>query len=292
VFVRGVPVEDEAELQRVVEAVWCPRMAATSRQQRVYRVTEDRGGMRGLTRYVGLHFQKESQQPEHGWRGHRFRASWGYFARRRSVLREEARAALQADRRWFKAHARARRAAGTDSPPIELVERCVELLEDEEERARWELVHVNPVKVVTTTTNGRGGRLASDEPQHLEDEPQRLDHEEREADDVALHAHYVPERTVLEGRSGSSLNRGLTGGVAAGGPATRQGPAAGGNCPAVLLQDVQSYEHVQNEQDDAGCSVEHLQSDAHSGHDRPQALPALLGLHELADLRSRNERGQ
>lgn len=284
VFVRGVPVEDEAELQRVVAAVWCPRMAAAEKQQRVYRVTEDRGGMRGLTRYVGLHFQKESQQPEHGWRGHRFRASWGYFARRRSLLREEARESLRADRLWFKAHAIASQAAGNDSPPIELVEIVVENLEHADARARWELVHVNPVDRATTAANRRRP-LADDESQNLDDEQKGLDHEERDGNEETVHADYAPEWTVLEARRCASRVAAHAGGGAAGRPATREGPAAGGSCPGVLLQDVQAYEYVQDEQDDASGSVDDLQSHARGGHDRPQALPALGGLHELPDLR-------
>jgi len=95
VFVRGVPVEDADELHEVVADVWCPRMDAASEQQRVYRVREDRGGMRGLTRYLSLHFQKESQAPPIGWRGQRFRATRGYFLRSRAELRCEARRALR-----------------------------------------------------------------------------------------------------------------------------------------------------------------------------------------------------
>lgn len=94
-FWRGVPIDQEHELQRVIASVWCPRMKAAEHQQRVYRVSEDRGGMRGLTRYVSLHFLKESQQPPKGWRGQRFRASRGFFVRPRSVMREEARKALK-----------------------------------------------------------------------------------------------------------------------------------------------------------------------------------------------------
>lgn len=102
VFVRGVAVADRRELWRVVSAVWCPRMDATAAQQRVHQVDEDRGGMRGLTRYVGLHFQKESQAPPKGWRGQRFRSSRGYFVRPRVQLRDEARDALRLKRLVWK----------------------------------------------------------------------------------------------------------------------------------------------------------------------------------------------
>jgi hypothetical protein len=109
-FVRGVSVDDREELQALVASVWVPRMiehwdrseryaASAFRQQRVDVVHE----MRGLTRYVALHFLKESQAPPKGWRGQRFRASQGYFAESRAVVREQARESLRAGRRLWKA---------------------------------------------------------------------------------------------------------------------------------------------------------------------------------------------
>jgi hypothetical protein len=101
-FVRGVPVSAERELWEVVSDVWCRHLDALPRLQNVYRVDDDKGGMRGLTRYVGLHFQKESQAPPQGWRGQRFRASRGYFTRSRLELRAQARASLQVRRDAWK----------------------------------------------------------------------------------------------------------------------------------------------------------------------------------------------
>jgi hypothetical protein len=97
VFWRGVGSDEDA-LSSVVLPAWCRRVDALPRAQWVGRVSEDHGGMRGLTRYVGLHFQKESQAPPKGWRGQRFRASRGYFVRPRMMLRQEARASLQVKR--------------------------------------------------------------------------------------------------------------------------------------------------------------------------------------------------
>lgn len=129
VFWRGVPVEDESELWRVTSGVWCARMTALPRLQWVARVSEDRGGMRGLTRYVSLHFLKESQAPPAGWRGQRFRASRGYFVRPRSELRQEAGRALRLKRLI--------RVLGDEG---------LALLELEEREAQdWSLVHVRPV---------------------------------------------------------------------------------------------------------------------------------------------------
>jgi hypothetical protein len=97
-FVRGVPTEDADELQERVGRVWCPRMEARPEQQRVYLVDEDKGGMRGLTRYVAMHFLKADQAPPKGWRGQRFRATAGYFNRPRWELRRDARESLRVSR--------------------------------------------------------------------------------------------------------------------------------------------------------------------------------------------------
>jgi hypothetical protein len=154
-FVRGVPVEEREELQQVVAAVWVPRMVerwdrstAYARKafelQQVYSVSEDKGGMRGLTRYVGLHFQKSSQSPEHGWRGQRFRASRGYFVRARTQLREEAKRSLADGRRLYKAVAWADAICGPTGQADEfVVDRCLELLEEREldqAEGTWRLV--------------------------------------------------------------------------------------------------------------------------------------------------------
>ena len=48
----------------------------------------------GLMRYVAQHFQKESQAPPAGWRGHRFLKSRGYFDQGMPEARAEARESL------------------------------------------------------------------------------------------------------------------------------------------------------------------------------------------------------
>jgi hypothetical protein len=123
-----VPTEDERPLWEVASSVWCARIDAARAQQRVYRVLEDKGGMRGLTRYVGLHFQKESQAPPKGWKGQRFRASRGYFVRPRTELREEARRALKLKRLMH-------RGFDADTAALELAAA---------EQTKWELRRLNP----------------------------------------------------------------------------------------------------------------------------------------------------
>ena len=53
-------------------------------------------------RYLALHFQKESQAPPHGWRGHRFIKSRGYFLEPMPAMRARAREALQFRREVWK----------------------------------------------------------------------------------------------------------------------------------------------------------------------------------------------
>lgn len=93
-LVKGVPVEDAEQLRDVVTRVWCSREDAEPWAQFVGPVSE----AGGLMRYLALHFQKESQAPPKGWRGHRFRCSSGYLVRPASVLREEAKRSLRLKR--------------------------------------------------------------------------------------------------------------------------------------------------------------------------------------------------
>lgn len=96
---KGVPVDDAEELQEVLAAAWCARVDAEPRGQKVTPVHETGG----LMRYLALHFQKESQQPPKGWRGHRFSATRGYLAEPMELARDRARQALRLRRELWKA---------------------------------------------------------------------------------------------------------------------------------------------------------------------------------------------
>jgi hypothetical protein len=103
-FVKHVPATEEAiaTVSQVVEEVWCPRVDARIEGQAVVPVEE----MKGLTRYVAMHFQKESQSPPDGFRGHRFTHSRGrrpYFSVDMPTAREEARDSLFEGRAAWKA---------------------------------------------------------------------------------------------------------------------------------------------------------------------------------------------
>jgi hypothetical protein len=131
-LVKGVPVADLEAFGEVVRRVWCEREDAVPEAQYVGEIAE----AGGLMRYLALHFQKESQAPPKGWRGHRFRASNGYLVRPASVLREEAKRSLRVKRLIHR---------GVDAETVEL-----ELAVQAE--TVWSLVHVNP-----STVDLRGG---------------------------------------------------------------------------------------------------------------------------------------
>lgn len=76
-LLKGIPREDAERVAEVVKSVWCSRhdVVASPDAQWVGPVSE----FGGLMRYIALHFQKESQRPPDGWRGHRFLKSRGYL---------------------------------------------------------------------------------------------------------------------------------------------------------------------------------------------------------------------
>lgn len=96
---KGVPTEDAEELQAVLAGAWCERVDALPKGQYVGTINE----AGGLMRYLALHFQKESQQPPKGWRGHRFRTTRGYLGVPLEHARDQAREALRLRRELWKA---------------------------------------------------------------------------------------------------------------------------------------------------------------------------------------------
>ncbi len=97
-LLKGVPVEDLAQAQEVLVRVWCDRVDAEPAGQYVGLV-EHAGG---LMRYLALHFNKQSQAPPKGWRGHRFLHSRGYFPEGIQTGRAQARDDLQVKREVYK----------------------------------------------------------------------------------------------------------------------------------------------------------------------------------------------
>jgi hypothetical protein len=96
---KGIPTTDREELRDLAGGVWCKHVDAEMDAQHFDVVTETGG----LMRYLALHFQKESQQPPKGWRGHRFRTTRGYLAQPMEAARLEARQALRFKRELWRA---------------------------------------------------------------------------------------------------------------------------------------------------------------------------------------------
>ena len=93
-LLKGVPVDDVEHAREVIARVWCGQVDAEPARQHVGAVS-DAGG---LMRYLALHFQKESQSPPKGWRGHRFTSSRGYFPDGAAAARERAKRSLRLGR--------------------------------------------------------------------------------------------------------------------------------------------------------------------------------------------------
>lgn len=142
---KGVPVERVDELRQVVVERWCARVDA----EPVGQWVEEVGNGVAVTRYLSkmlAHGLKAEQAPPIGWRGHRTSQTRGYLVRPASVMRQEARAALAAKRRLWRAFNRMLDVTdGLDVPDI--TEAIYAELEERENAARYELVRVNPSTV-------------------------------------------------------------------------------------------------------------------------------------------------
>lgn len=130
---KGIPADAAEELHAVIAAAWCARVDAAPRGQHVQAISETGG----LMRYLALHFQKESQQPPQGWRGHRFRTSRGYLAERLPEARERARQALRLRRELWKAE----KAGMTGEAALEAAQRALY----EANEMAWSLVRLTEI---------------------------------------------------------------------------------------------------------------------------------------------------
>lgn len=119
VLLKGVQEADVHLVAEVVAKVWCPRVGGSPKAQYVGTV-ENAGG---VMRYIALHFQKSSQKPPAGWKGHRFLHSRGYFAGPMPAMRAQARESLNFKRAYWKLEqALAAQAPGVEFAPDELHE--------------------------------------------------------------------------------------------------------------------------------------------------------------------------
>jgi len=138
-FVKGVPVGDVAEFERLAVEMWCRYVDAEPVGQ---YVAEIRSAV-GLTKYVTEHFMKASQRPPEGFSGQRFCASRRYFGESVTVATARARAhdSLGLGRELWKAAQRL-----DDAHEIELQ---AQLAHRRNVATRW---------VLASETGGRLGR--------------------------------------------------------------------------------------------------------------------------------------
>jgi hypothetical protein len=100
-LLKGVPGDQVEDAKEIVARIWCYHVDAEASRQHVGQVS-DAGG---LMRYLALHFQKESQSPPRGWKGHRFTSSRGYFPDGAQAARSRAKESLRLGRAVYWANA-------------------------------------------------------------------------------------------------------------------------------------------------------------------------------------------
>lgn len=139
-LLKGIPVADLDQAREVVARVWCGQVDAEPERQHVGAVA-DAGG---LMRYLALHFQKESQAPPKGWRGHRFTSSRGYFPEGAAVAREKAKQSLRLGRAVHWANAVAESAWLDDDHVLDVhdLERLIEERLREDAARSWSMKQV------------------------------------------------------------------------------------------------------------------------------------------------------
>jgi hypothetical protein len=139
-LLKGVPAADVEEAREVVARVWSGQVDAEASRQHVGPI----GDAGGLMRYLALHFQKESQTPPKGWKGHRFVSSRGYFPEGTPTARERAKESLRLGRavHWANAVAETEFLENGDTLDFEDLERLIaDRLMDEAARS-WTMVKV------------------------------------------------------------------------------------------------------------------------------------------------------
>ncbi len=100
-LIKGVPATDLDELAQLLTDRWCARVDALPPGQ-WFDLIEDAGGaVRYLSKMLA-HGLKAEQAPPLGWKGHRTSQTLGYLVRPASIMRLEARRALQEKRELWK----------------------------------------------------------------------------------------------------------------------------------------------------------------------------------------------
>lgn len=151
-LLKGIPDSELPNAAAITRRIWCARENARPAAQHVGLIRE----AGGLMRYLALHFQKESQAPPEGWRGHRFMASRGFFQVPLPELREQARDSLRFKRELHRALAQ------NLEPEIADIE--AQMAHQTNKERSWELVEVYPGGSRTTDRERRQKLAAHPDP--------------------------------------------------------------------------------------------------------------------------------
>jgi hypothetical protein len=100
-LIKGVPASDLDELEQLLTERWCARVDAEPIGQ-WFDLIEDAGHAVKYLAKMLAHGLKAEQAPPLGWKGHRTSQTRGYLVRPASVMRLEARRALQEKRELWK----------------------------------------------------------------------------------------------------------------------------------------------------------------------------------------------
>lgn len=99
-MLKGIAESDYGQVRELIADVWCELVDAEPGPQHVGPIYE----AGGLTRYLAMHFLKESQAPPAGFRGQRFNCTRGYFGElTRAQARRAAEDSLRSKRELWKA---------------------------------------------------------------------------------------------------------------------------------------------------------------------------------------------
>lgn len=150
-LIKGVPIDQAADLEQLLGERWCSRVdAEMPHAVKVKPIKHADGGADGVIRYLNktlAHGLKAEQAPPIGWRGHRTSQTRGYLVRPASVMRDEARSSLR-----FKRELRKALQAGYEGHELELV--AHEAIE-EKRSDMWRLYAINFRRKARTTERAR-----------------------------------------------------------------------------------------------------------------------------------------
>ncbi len=158
-MLKGVPGDQAQEALAIAARIWCQHVDAEEHAQHGQSIY----AAGGLMKYLGLHFQKASQEPPANFTGQRFNCSRDYFTGcSRATARARARESLRLKREVWKASQRAEAIADATGEEVDAreVELDAQLAHRRNQATRWVLAssdgaRLSPTVVPKTTLTQR-----------------------------------------------------------------------------------------------------------------------------------------